>query len=120
MPQTQNLFLGSLAPAITEQLLPHLKQFEMRRGEILFQAGDEIKQVYFPHNGAVSLVVEMHDGQMIESAMIGRDSIVGGSAALDGRIALSKAIVQLPGLRRSSMFRRYAASRAHMKIFACC
>jgi CRP-like cAMP-binding protein len=30
-------------------------------------------------------------------AMIGRDSVVGGSAALDGAVALNDAIVQLPG-----------------------
>jgi hypothetical protein len=35
---------------------------------------------------------------MIEAAMIGRDSLVGGSSALDGKIALNKGIVQIPGV----------------------
>jgi CRP-like cAMP-binding protein len=34
---------------------------------------------------------------MIEVAMVGRDSIFGASAALDGRISVTNAIVQLPG-----------------------
>jgi CRP-like cAMP-binding protein len=34
---------------------------------------------------------------MIEAAMVGRDGVVGASSALDGKIALSRAIVQLAG-----------------------
>jgi CRP-like cAMP-binding protein len=34
---------------------------------------------------------------MVEVAMIGQDSLFGGSAALDGGISLTDAIVQLPG-----------------------
>jgi CRP-like cAMP-binding protein len=34
---------------------------------------------------------------MIEAAMIGRDSLVGGSSALDGKVALNKGIVQIRG-----------------------
>ena len=36
---------------------------------------------------ASSLVVGLADGQSIEAAMVGRDSLVGGSAALDGGVA---------------------------------
>jgi Crp-like helix-turn-helix domain len=36
-------------------------------------------------------------GEVIEAAMIGRDGILGATAALDGLISLSKAIVQLGG-----------------------
>jgi Crp-like helix-turn-helix protein len=34
---------------------------------------------------------------MVEAAMVGLDGVVGASAALDGRISLSRGIVQLPG-----------------------
>jgi CRP-like cAMP-binding protein len=34
---------------------------------------------------------------MIEAAMIGRDSMYGASSALNGQIALNRAIIQLPG-----------------------
>jgi hypothetical protein len=32
---------------------------------------------------------------MVEAAMVGKDGIIGASSALDGRISLSRAIVQL-------------------------
>jgi hypothetical protein len=39
----------------------------------------------------------LSSGQMIEAAMVGRDSMLGATAALDGQVSLNKAIVQLPG-----------------------
>lgn len=95
--QSQNHLLASLPSADFELLRPHLKQIELVHEKVLFEAGDKITHIYFPHSGVVSLVVELADGQMIEAAMIGRDSLVGGSSALDGKIALNKGIVQLPG-----------------------
>lgn len=45
----------------------------------------------------VSLVVTLQSGELVEAAMVGSDGVVGASAALDGRISLSRGIVQLPG-----------------------
>jgi CRP-like cAMP-binding protein len=60
--------------------------------------GDAITRAYFPYTGAVSLVVVLSSGQMIETAMVGRDGMVGGSAAFDAQpAASSRAIVQLQG-----------------------
>ena len=62
-----------------------------------FSAGDKVSAVYFMRSGAISLVSELTNGQMIESAMVGRDSVVAGGAALDDRDAMYKAIVQVAG-----------------------
>jgi CRP-like cAMP-binding protein len=43
------------------------------------------------------LVVELAGGQAIEAAMVGRDSMVGATSAMDGAVSLNKAIIQLPG-----------------------
>ena len=45
----------------------------------------------------MSLVVTLSTGEMIEAAMVGRDGVVGASAALDGKISLSRGIIQLSG-----------------------
>ena len=76
-------------------LVPHLRLIELPRETALFEAGDTIKTLYFPHNGIVSIVVDLSSGKTIETATIGRDSLVGGSAALDDDIALNRAIVQI-------------------------
>jgi CRP-like cAMP-binding protein len=86
-----------LLPADFELLRPHLKSAELVHETVLFEAGDKIDRVYFPHSGIISLVVSLASGEAIEAAMIGRDSVYGGSSALDGMVSLNKVIVQLAG-----------------------
>ena len=56
---------------------PHLRTVELRRSELLFQVGQPFKQVYMPHGGIISIVVRLADGERVEIAMIGRDSMLG-------------------------------------------
>lgn len=51
--------------------------------------------MYFPYSGTVSLVVELKEGSMVASAMVGRDGVVNDASALDGKVSLNKAIVQM-------------------------
>jgi len=69
----------------------------VKQRQILFEPGDEILTTYFPLNAIVSLVVLLSDGQSVEAAMVGRDGVVSATAALDGKIAVSRGVVQLSG-----------------------
>jgi CRP-like cAMP-binding protein len=92
-----NLLIDSLSGADRARILPHLKKVDLPLQKILFDSGDPISLVYFPTTCVISLVVTLSTGEMIEAAMVGRDGAVGISAALDGRISLSRAIVQIGG-----------------------
>jgi CRP-like cAMP-binding protein len=92
---SSNHMLAALTATDRDALLPHLKVVELPQETVLFDAGDQIKAVYFPHIGIVSLVVDLSSGDMIEAAMIGKDGVVGGAAALNGDLSLNKAVVQL-------------------------
>jgi CRP-like cAMP-binding protein len=93
-----NLLLASLSKADAASFFaPHLKPVYLAQERVLFEAGATINRVYFPTTAIISLVVTLSTGEMIEAAMVGRDGVVGASAALDGRISLSRAIVQLAG-----------------------
>ncbi len=96
-PSSPNRLLASLSTADFESVRPHLKAVELVHEAVLFEAGARIDRVYFPYSGIISLVVGLGGGEMIEAAMIGRDSMLGGAAALDGQISLNKAIIQLAG-----------------------
>jgi CRP-like cAMP-binding protein len=96
-PQSPNGLLASLQPADFELLQSDLKPVELAQEAVLFESGDAVDPVYFPYSGIISLVVELAGGEMIEAAMIGHDSMLGASSALDGKISLNKAIVQLSG-----------------------
>jgi CRP-like cAMP-binding protein len=90
-------------------LTPHLREIEAEQGQILFQEGDKIERVYFPVSGVVSFIVAMSDGNSVEAGMLGKDGVVGASAALDGPRALNQAIVQM---RCSAMVMETAPLRA--------
>ncbi|WP_375412605.1 Crp/Fnr family transcriptional regulator [uncultured Bradyrhizobium sp.] len=92
-----NLLLASLSAGDAAALKPHLNVIHLEHQKVLFEAGDPINVVYFPSSAIISLVVGLSTGEMIEAAMVGRDGVIGASAALDGRISLSRAIVQLEG-----------------------
>jgi CRP-like cAMP-binding protein len=97
MPHASNAFLASLPEADTAALRPHLKPVDLVQGAVLLEPGLPIEQVYFPHTGVVSLVVELASGDAIECAMVGREGVVGGASGLDGQASACKAIVQIAG-----------------------
>jgi CRP-like cAMP-binding protein len=92
-----NALLASLSKVDAEQLRPHLKTINLHEKQVLFDAGDLIAAVYFPTGAVISLVVGLSTGEMVEAAMVGKDGMVGGSSALDGKVSLTRAIVQLDG-----------------------
>lgn len=93
----KNFLLGQLSPSDLKRLEPNLKPARFEQHHVLFEADEEIRHVYFPSSAVISLVITLSTGEMIEAAMIGRDGVAGASAALDGRISLSRGIVQLGG-----------------------
>jgi len=108
-----NQLLQMLEAADFDLLRPHLVTFELVRETVLSEADAALRHVYFPHDGAVSITVGLSEGQTIEVAMIGRDSIVAGGAALADGIAASDAVVLFPGTASAieiSAFRDAAAA----------
>jgi CRP-like cAMP-binding protein len=67
------------------------------RNSIPAEAGDNIDHVYFPAGAVISLVLVLSGGETVETAMVGKDGMVGASAALNGRTSTIRAIVQLAG-----------------------
>jgi CRP-like cAMP-binding protein len=92
-----NAILASLSESDAAALRPHLKATHLQQKTVLYETGDTIKTVYFPVNAVISLVVSLATGEMTEAAMVGKDGAVGMASALDGKVALSRAIVQLSG-----------------------
>jgi CRP-like cAMP-binding protein len=96
-PRLPNHLLQCLPAAEFEALRPHLEFVELVREAVLVEAGAPLTHVYLPYSGVISLVVSLSEGQTVEVAMVGRDSVFGAAAALDGGISLTDAVVMLPG-----------------------
>lgn len=97
MAQSQNRILNSLPQNIFAAVAPHLKHVTLAFAAVVAETDRPVERVYFPETGVVSLVVEMAVGDMIETAMVGRDGVVNGTSALDGKVALQRGIVQVAG-----------------------
>jgi CRP-like cAMP-binding protein len=97
MPENGNLLLASLAPSDLASLRPHLKSIDLEQRLVLCEMGDIIDQVYFPTGAVISLVLGLSTGEMVETAMVGKDGVMGAAPALDSKVSTIRAIVQLAG-----------------------
>ena len=113
-----NRLLQALPAAELEQLHPLLETVELTKDATLANAGAPVQRIYLPHGGIVSMMVNLSDGQSVEIATIGRDGIIGASAALHGRPLLADAIVVVPGtasMLRAEDFREAADRSAALR-----
>ena len=71
-----------ISEALAERLTPELRLVSLTPNQVLCEQGDEIERVYFPTDCVVSLLGIMEDGTTVETAMIGREGVVGISSVL--------------------------------------
>jgi CRP-like cAMP-binding protein len=91
-----NKLLASLPRDHFDRLLPHLSAVSLQQGIVLCEAGDEVDQIYFPHDGMLSLLAVLRDGKAIETATVGREGVVGAMAGLGLYKSLVRVVVQMP------------------------
>lgn len=91
-----NRVLASLSPADAALLSPWLKLVSLEQGALLADIGDEIEHVYFPHSGMISLLSVTKSGRGVETAIIGREGVIGAMAGLGLHFTLSQAVAQVP------------------------
>jgi CRP-like cAMP-binding protein len=92
-----NRLLAALTPGDVRQIEGDLEEVRLAAGHVLFNVGGPVTHVYFPHDSVVSLVTMTEEGDTVETATIGREGVVGFIAALGGREALCRTLVQAPG-----------------------
>ncbi len=93
----RNSVLAGLLAADYKHVLPKLEHVTLTCGRTLYQAGQEIADVYFPEDAVVAMIDTMEDDRTVEVGIIGREGIVGINVFLGGVITPDKAIVQLAG-----------------------
>lgn len=92
----QNRLLAALEPADHALLMPHLRTARFAQGAVLQEQEAPVDHVYFPLNGMVSLVSVMQGGQVVETAVVGREGTIGAFAGLGPWHAFTRATVQIP------------------------
>lgn len=93
-----NNLLRELRPADAAIIIPSLHHWEGQRGEILYEPGDNVTEVYFPCGPAmISYLVVLQEGRTAETALVGREGAVGGIVSHGRLPAFARAEVQFPG-----------------------
>jgi CRP-like cAMP-binding protein len=90
-----NKLLASLPRDHFDRLLPNLSTVVLQQGDVLFESGDEVDQIYFPNFGMLSLLAVLRDGKAIETATVGCEGVVGAMAGLGLYKSLVRVVVQL-------------------------
>jgi CRP-like cAMP-binding protein len=98
MSHPNNRILSRTSPVDLEDLRPQLRIVDLKQGMVIAESRSRVSQVYFPHSGILSCVVELENGWAIESGMIGKDGVFGAAQAIDGKLSLHKVVVQVPGV----------------------
>jgi CRP-like cAMP-binding protein len=103
-----NRLLGALPASDLDLLGPELETIALDQDAVLSQAGDDIEYVFFPHSGAILLMIDMADGNTVATAAIGREGAVGTLSVLGPSPSAITAVVRAPGTAS-----RIPASRFH-------
>jgi len=94
----QNQLLASLPDAERQRWKPHLEMVELPLGKVLYESGEQMKSVYFPTSGIVSLLYVLNSGASAEIAVVGSEGLVGISLFMGGGSTPSRAVVQSSGM----------------------
>jgi CRP-like cAMP-binding protein len=93
----QNHLLAALPALDYERLLPDLELVALPLGWAVYEAGGELRYVYFPTSSIISLLYVMNDGAAAEIAVTGSDGLVGIALFMGGETTPSRAVVQSGG-----------------------
>lgn len=92
-----NRLLASLPRESYRDLLPGLAAVSLVFGDVLYEPGARIRDVYFPGKSVVSLLTVVDGHNALEVGLVGREGMVGIPLALGVEISPVRALVQGSG-----------------------
>ncbi len=107
-----NHLLAAVEPGDFALLEPHLELVKLPHGQVLYEAGEVIRHIYFPHQAVISLVNLMEDGSIVEVGVFGVEGAAGLFGALATREAFGRYIVQMPGTGSRILYKHLDEARA--------
>jgi CRP-like cAMP-binding protein len=117
-PHLRNRLLASLPADDLAALEPHLREVLLIVGNALHRPGEKIDQVYFLHDGVVSLMAVMEDGTMVETVSVGHEGAIGTIEGFGSLQAFTCALVQVAGSASrmsGATFRRILAENEELR-----
>ncbi|MGO4389316.1 Crp/Fnr family transcriptional regulator [Microvirga sp. 2YAF29] len=103
-----NRLLAALEPEDFTAFEPHLELVELAKGKIVYDVGETIRHVYFPHDTIVSFTTLLQDGGSVEMAAFGRESVFGYVSAQVSRQSFGRYVTQFSGTASRISLDRFA------------
>src|SRR3981189_1981494 len=103
-----NRLLAALPAADFGLLPPYLQKGALEQDAVLLRSGDLIEQIYFPHSGTISFMLDMPNGETVATAVVGHEGAVGMLSVLEPSSSPVTAVVRVAGIAS-----RISASQFH-------
>jgi CRP-like cAMP-binding protein len=95
---SRNQLLAALPAAELVRLTGALDEVQMKLGDSIYESGVELRHLYFPTEGIISMLQVMENGSSAELAVVGSEGVVGIAMFMGGGgMTPSRAIVQSTG-----------------------
>jgi CRP-like cAMP-binding protein len=119
-----NRLLATLPPADFDLLAPELETVALEQDAVISRTGSHISHVLFPESSAISLMIDMANGQTVATAVVGREGAIGVLSVLGPLPSPNTAIVRaagagsrVPAARFRTAFERSPAIRHAVQIY---
>ena len=93
----QNLLLSALPESEFQSILPSLELVELEAGDVLWEAEEIRRYVYFPTTALVCLLYESNEGVSVEVGIAGRQALLGVATFMAEAQMAKRAVVQIAG-----------------------
>lgn len=115
----QNRLLAAMSPEALDVMRPHLEPFTLELREIVYEPGQVITHVYFPSEGAISILAVSGPNDAVEVGTVGYEGFAGLALLFGVDNEPFQAITQSPatGLRMSAVdFRAAIEHRGVLEV----
>lgn len=94
---TNNQLLAALPPREFAKFASGLEQVTLTYGQVLYEPGQPMQDVYFPSDCLVSLLTLVEGHRALEVGLVGREGMIGARLALGAAKSSVRALVQGTG-----------------------
>lgn len=92
-----NRLLAALPAEVYGRLHPALESVAFVLGDVVYDSGGHIANIYFPTTSVVSLIYTMEDGATAEMGLVGNEGVVGIALFMGGETTPNQAVAQVAG-----------------------
>ena len=116
--RSENRLLAALPRGGRQRFLSDCDHVALTLHDILAEVGEQIRYVYFPTSGLISLTLKLDNGAPLEVGIIGNEGMLGSFLTLGVSVSPQHAIVQGAGMAlrmNVATFQRHCRENANLR-----